>query len=601
MTQTKSVLEAFKEHVPTDEELVEWLALLTEHKASIRGCDVLAGVAAFRLHVRLTGEAFEAISARKTNIAADFHLTMVHSKNLLKTESTIQQVREFLTAAGEVSELNYLDNCVKNIDTFYFDPCFSPAEFARMESSVQGNAELSCVLTPHETPFPADEMPLYAVRELTRLKSGGYTPMTDKIRDQIPSAIYITETPHLATKGSNAGKVAYTESHAKGEADVQSVMKPGKYLRRVLKNQDLNDQQLKEMVAELQGAANFEVKTTRDPDVAKWVYLNGPDSCMSKGDERFDETYDLDGAWRHPIEALFFADGSGDVELAYIEAHGRPAARVLTNAEWKLNVCIYCADWMPSASRALKDWLEENGYEHDDDALRGIRIPRIELQDNKVLCPYIDGGGQGIDIDSMTIGGDWKAEYTDGFVDPDNAQNTRCEICEDRLDEDDMTLVPCAHGHVCESCLDNDFVEAYVGGGNVAYIHGEDAISLGFLHRLRNWRFDHIHEGVNLADVDLCETYNDIIAPVDDCSLAEDDNWVHCDDISEKNRHPRHGAPDYVHTDAGVHPTEDCLWNTDTQEWDHEDDFDTDEYEESTIEHGVRALGAIETEKPEDA
>jgi len=26
MTQTKSVLEAFKEHVPTDEELVEWLA-----------------------------------------------------------------------------------------------------------------------------------------------------------------------------------------------------------------------------------------------------------------------------------------------------------------------------------------------------------------------------------------------------------------------------------------------------------------------------------------------------------------------------------------------------------------------------------------------
>ena len=47
MTQTKSVLEAFKEHVPTDEDLVEWLALLTEHKASIRGCDVLAGVAAF--------------------------------------------------------------------------------------------------------------------------------------------------------------------------------------------------------------------------------------------------------------------------------------------------------------------------------------------------------------------------------------------------------------------------------------------------------------------------------------------------------------------------------------------------------------------------
>lgn len=596
MTQTKSVLEAFKEHAPTDEELAEWLALLTEHKASIQHCDVFAGGAAFQLHVRLTGEGFEAVHARMPNCTSGVMHTAVHLKDLLKTESIIQQVRKFLTAAGEMSELNYLDNCVKNIDTFYFDAENLPPALTTVDRTT-----LAGVLTPHETPYLASEVPLYAVRELLRLHSGEYTPIPDKIRDQIPSTIYITETPHLATKGSNAGKVAYTESHAKGEADVQSVMKPGKYLRRVLKNQDLNDRQLKEMVAELQGAANIEVKTTRDPDVAKWVYLNGPDSCMSKGEERFDETHDLDGAWRHPIEALFFADGSGDVELAYIEANGRAAARVLTNAESKLSVCVYCADWMPSARHALGDWLSENDYGHDDDALLGIRIPRIELQNNRILSPYIDGGGQGIDLDTMTIGGDWRAEYTDGFVDPDNAQNTECRNCEDRFDEDDMTFVHCIDGHVCESCLDDDFVEAYTEDDDVEYIRDDDAISLGFLHRFRSWRFDHIHEGVNLADVDLCETYNDIIAPMDDCTLAEDNAWVHCDEISKQTLHPRHGTTDYVHTDAGVHPTEDCLWNTDSEEWEHEDDFDTDEYEEDTLANGVRTLVAIEAEEPEDA
>ncbi len=460
-------------------------------------------------------------------------------------------------------------------------------EYKHFEYYGRNGASLDRVFTSTPTDVPASSIKAYTLRELSRLRQGDYARIPEKITRQIPLMQYLKEVPHLPVKGSNTGKIAYTENDKKGVNDIQSVMKPGKYLRRVLKDKIENDQHLKEMVAEMIGSITPKFHTTRFPKEAADVYMNGPNSCMSHGEERFHETFDTGGEWRHPIEALFFEDGSGDIELHYMTLNGRIAARALVNMADKVYPSPYIADWAGSNSRILfLDYLGKN-FTEDDDALRGCKIPRIELRNGAYLCPYIDHGNQGVrepfDDDSVfIIGGEYQAPYEKGYV---RLEETRiCDDCEETVHENETTYIESNGWHVCENCLDN-YPHALDDHGNHERMHDCDIEYLGFDHRHATYGFCFYYVASDISqsalnDAGLCRDINGDIRPMSECTEV-DDEWVPDDEISDDTDAPEISFRNisYVRIDFDVYDVDECIWVEENSRWEHADDVDSDEYE----------------------
>lgn len=464
---------------------------------------------------------------------------------------------------------------------------------------------------------PASRVPLYTLRELRRLAECEYTELPEDVRESIPPEIYAAEVPHLAVKGTNAGKIAYTENATKGDNDVQSVMKPGKYIRRVMKESNVSDQELKDMVAEMQSASRVDIMTTRDPEEAKWVYMNGPDSCMTHGEDRFNETFDEDDVWRHPMEALFFEDGSGEVELVYAMANnGRPAARVLTNAEINTYPIVYGADWMPAAKAILEEWLNNEGYKQTPDALQGLKIPMIELNTSgKVLCPYIDSNNLGVDpgisAGTMTIGGEYEADYDDGFIDL-HSNRLACHECGDRYDDDDMVFVESVDEHVCDTCLEDNFVEALDEDGSVDLHRDIDCEHLDHPVTADSGcgrvQINHITERVTdgeLEDYGLCRSHRGIVEEQDDCMMADDiEEWVLIDEIeTDTSNEPESVSPaaEFVvlHNDE-VACIRDAIYAEELEGWVHEDEIDNATERPYTILRHPDKLRTAELDEEDD-
>ncbi|WP_075881475.1 hypothetical protein [Vreelandella massiliensis] len=455
--------------------------------------------------------------------------------------------------------------------------------------------------------IPASEVPYYALRELGRIKNNEYQALPTDIIEAIDKLTYIKETPHLAIKGSNRGKMAYTENRRKGAADTQSVMKPGKYLRRVLKD-NVSDQKLKEMVAEMQSHAKHDVRIVTTPGEAADVYMNGPNSCMSHGEERFDRTFDLDDDWRHPIEALFWPDGSGDIHLVYVEVQNRPAARALIHTKNRAYPCVYASDWAPGARETLEAWLDENGYRQASDALDGARIPRIELRNGTILCPYIDTHNRGVEVhnDHLVIDGPHEAEYSAGFIDPDGViADCLCQRCEERVDEDETTYIEREGIDVCQSCLD-DYVWALTDDG-VELVREDDCEMIDGSHIYGGVEFGYVHDSASDYDLEragLCRVERTgEIMDKDGCTQTDDGEWVEDDEIRDTHTAPSPNLPvyeDYIRVDTDdVHRTEDCVWMADHNEWWWDQDRAIgDEY---TIEHVQNYQVATEVEDNADA
>lgn len=463
----------------------------------------------------------------------------------------------------------------------------------------------------------ADKIPLYALRELKRISDSEYTELPPAVRQHIPADVYAAEVPHLAVKGANAGKVAYTENATKGDNDVQSVMKPGKYIRRVMKNADINDQELKDMVAEMQSASRVEIRTTRDPEEARWVYMNGPDSCMAHGEDRFGDTFDEDDTWRHPMEALFFEDGSGGVELVYALANnGRPAARVLTNAEVNTYPSVYGADWMPAARAILEEWLTENGYMQCPNALANLPIPLIRLNTpGKILCPYIDSNNLGVDVnhstDELTIGGPFEADYDDGFIDL-HSNHIECHNCGDRFDEDDMTFVDSVDEHVCDSCIEDDYVDALDEDGSVELHRDCDCEHLDHDVSVQTscgiLRISHITDrttDTELEQVGLCRDHSGTVEEQDDCMMVDDiEEWVLTDHIETGNNIPEAVDPDaefVVLHDHCIVSIRDAIYAEELGGWVHEDDIDNETERPYSVLHHPDDLRTAELVEADDA
>ena len=274
---------------------------------------------------------------------------------------------------------------------------------------------------------------------------------------------------HHATK---AGKVAFTENPDKGKRDIQLATTIGRLAKRLLP--DLTDEQVKELSAAY--ALEFsEVEVVYGETEEDFIdgIKNGPtESCMATV---------LPKGHVHPAAAY----ASGDMMIATIRPGGeRITARTIINKQTKEFSRIY------GDIPRIKGRLEAAGFTQKVGALIGCRLLRIE---NTTDCggwivPYVDAG-VGPGGGSLKFDPDTDGDYfllTDGYgvdthvgygnrgvantlccVDDDDDEDdgddsVRCSHCGEYFSADETQYVDSEDGHVCDSCLSDEFSFAVV-------------------------------------------------------------------------------------------------------------------------------------------
>jgi hypothetical protein len=211
-------------------------------------------------------------------------------------------------------------------------------------------------------------------RELQRLTDGVYQPLpwvnTAWWANALLKAPVGDHYAHVSKK--HPGRVAYTESDAKGLADIQTPMKAGRYLQKFCGFLSSSDIAYWSASFSRMFENNLLQFATSREDIID-VYRRGPVSCMSHyADQYRSKPY-------HPTEVY----ASGDVAVAYMERDGRVTAR-----------CV-CCPRLKSFDRVYGDYdrlmplLVAEGYRQD--SIAGARLLKIKHKGGFVM-PYLDCG-----------------------------------------------------------------------------------------------------------------------------------------------------------------------------------------------------------------
>lgn len=289
-------------------------------------------------------------------------------------------------------------------------------------------------------------------REAQRLLDGTYTRLPgdlngDRYYRELTQAYKWMWFDHMASEETAhhyahvsskvPGNIAFTETDDKGARDIQTSMKPGRYLARFYPKLSQDDIRTyaNQFIAKF-GAINLHWATTADE--FEHVYTNGPNSCMAHPASEY-------ASHMHPVRVY----AAGDIELAYLKASDGEnesiSARVLVWKARKLYSRIY------GDADKLAALLGAEGYRHG--SLDGARMLRVEDEESgRLIVPYVDQSyharehGKYLIID---IAGDVDCEQTNGLA---NDGRERCSCCNGHFYLDNLYSVEGADGLVCESC-----------------------------------------------------------------------------------------------------------------------------------------------------
>lgn len=281
-------------------------------------------------------------------------------------------------------------------------------------------------LPPPPAPLTASDLP-WRLREEARFVLGAYVPL--------PWASEISPiADHYAHLSSvKPGLVAYTQDAAKGEADKQTQIRPGRYLTRFYC--DLPAADIRRLVGGVPRPATLAFARTAD-EIEK-VYLEGPRSCMTQPASSYDSQC-------HPVRVY----GDSDLMLAYaVPPDGLPTARALVWPEKKRFGRMYGDEAL------LEPLLRDAGYSFGSIAGARIRrIPADTVEDDAVVMPYLDGcrSFDILDDNWLEIGGPYAATTTTGIAKLEEC--SRCDYCSELATE----LFDVGGDNWCESCREND-------------------------------------------------------------------------------------------------------------------------------------------------
>ena len=278
-------------------------------------------------------------------------------------------------------KFNYAGSTLSNFVDWYSMgvPNIAQSDWQRLRYFLSDIRNQTYLQTLLELPAGFPEVPTWHMREARRFTEGQYEPVPwDTDFDPIPGHFV-----HFSR--DSQGLIAYTQDAAKGERDIQTPLKPGKYLTKFYP--DLHPDKVREYVAICDNANKLFLATT--PEEIEHVYLNGPASCMSHPVAQYPNTNGL-----HPTRAY----AGGDLAVAYIKDRaGTIKARTLVWPDKKKvgNLAYGDRDRMTAA-------LKVAGYEigrGDGSDLAGAKLkcykfrPKSDPTRDYILFPYLDGAG----------------------------------------------------------------------------------------------------------------------------------------------------------------------------------------------------------------
>lgn len=171
---------------------------------------------------------------------------------------------------------------------------------------------------------------------------------------------------HISTKDKNL--VAYTQNEEKGEKDIQTPMKPGRYIKQFYSNLNLPDPLIAKLAGLIfqNGEEQNRVLFAETPDEVEFVFRNGPPTCMTR------DTNEFASAPIHPTRAY----AGPDLKVAYVKnpQNGKISARALVWEAKKIYSQLV-GDYGTYTS-VLRTALESMGYVLG--SLQGARISVIE-------------------------------------------------------------------------------------------------------------------------------------------------------------------------------------------------------------------------------
>jgi hypothetical protein len=300
------------------------------------------------------------------------------------------------------------------------------------------------------SPWPSQLPVCWRGRETLRLMRGEYdkVPWTRNGVEPIPGHFV-----HMSKDAS--GMVAYTENDAKGRKDVQTRMKPGRYLQKF--HPELSAGCIERYCRSIVGGRTVRFAVT--PAEIRDVYERGPQSCMAHGAGRWG-LCGKDGELVHPVEAY----GNSDLQLAYIAIENKISARCLVWPEKKLYGRIY-------GDARIGDLLSIAGYRVG--SFHGASIRKLRVQNGRVAVPYLDNPARYVtphpdSEGKLLISSDSGTETTErawlsAELCDEGDEESVCERCERLCDRDDVQLVYSASeggcrttsGYWCVSCIDD--------------------------------------------------------------------------------------------------------------------------------------------------
>lgn len=361
--------------------------------------------------------------------------------------------------------------------------------------------------------------PQYTVREhktwkdremdllyLRPVKHSGYTPISKPVMQLMEKYGFKPPVLHYLHQGiHDKSMVSFTEDEKRGEANRQTVLKIGKYLK---KYSEMTDPQIASIsnLYRIEVLGNVDIRFARTREDIASVYVNGPSSCMSHSESG----YDTDGI--HPSEVY----ATPDISVAYIvRDNGRITARAVCNEIRKYYSRIY------GDEQSLKPVLEALGYTKGD--LNGCSLLRLTNDNGNIIAPFLDGEQGIIDKGNMLeIADDYDyiAGNTNGLLEA----GARCDECGAFHHEDDLHYSEQHEMHICENCIEgSDWVYAYTGHLQDWLILSED--------NLIEYDYDYYTlDALDYHGLVYCENAGNVIRQDEAVWCEKDESYAHMDD-----------------------------------------------------------------------
>lgn len=386
---------------------------------------------------------------------------------------------------------------------------------------------------------------------------------------------------------AHPGQLSYFQNLDKLGRDVRTAIKPGRYLQKYFGKDNaygtppLSEEEIRDWTQKWE-AMNAPIKHhLLDNNDPKWA---GDERGLRREWYRLYDEIKVDySCMRGNVAVEAYGVPGNNLGLLYWEEGGELVSRCIVNTERMTFVRTYpCAEERSGhqlGEAIVQGMAKALGYKHDQDAtLDGVSLHKIQLREGVYAVPYLDGGTCSVrddgqywvicddGIDACSSSGELEAE-----------ERRSCDHCGGRFHEDDLTYVERYDCHVCDSCLNEQYVSAYCRHNYTERALVDDCGEVG-----GNWyHVDHLDRH-GITTCDGCGEY----VKLDDTERDTDDNKV-CDGCADG----RYTRLDHDHSASGSDLCPDCdARQLPDGTWCHADDYEellaeqTDDEDEAEVE-----------------